>query len=52
MLRIALEGSEKIDGFENISQKMRSSAYMMYDFSQYDLRYMMCGSWEPILVNF
>ena len=27
MLSIALEGSEKIDGFENISQKMSSSAY-------------------------
>ena len=51
MLRIGIEWSEKI-GFENVPNKMSDSAYMSYDFSQYDLRYMMCGSWETILVNF
>ena len=52
MLRIALAWSEKLDGFENIFEKMSSSADTIHDLSQYDLRYMMCGSWEPILVNF
>ena len=37
MLRIALEWSEKIDGFENVFEKMNSSANMIHAFSQYDL---------------
>ena len=53
MFRIGIvQWSEKIDDFENVSDELSRSAHMTYDFSQYDLRYMMCGLWEPMLVNF